>query len=184
MTETCWRCHKPAEDDSDLCESCDEESQHCAICDEQFWGDEPDCRHCATIDGDDDYVLFGCGSSEVPDSCHREPLFDFLEMLENYRPGIVREIRGPIERCELTTLLFGFDSLSFEHHPKAGSKYLVLPSVSSIDIREFATGDWEIGFVWIQSLDIEGTEAANELTVQWIDEWLSARALIPQWEFA
>ena len=188
-----WFPRKDVPSDSRMCESCEQEHDYCSVCREWF-GQYSECRHLNWVD---EVGMCGCGSYTDAED-HRDDFMALLSLLEPLeivtrawcdetekyleptRQPLLPEMRRRIAANDFWTQWHG----RYELHLCYGeSSFNSIYAISNQQFTAWDDGldgelrDESLGLAWLCSLD-DKSLAANQLTVQWIDEYPQASVLL------
>lgn len=162
--------------DNNLCEECDTDTVHCAVCDERQHYHYP-CRH---VFRDRNFEWCGSGAGE-PHAGQAQrikgALFRLLEaMPAGFAPDLRTAIRsGKFHTWMVAPLIGGGGLLEMHGMPdRDGRSMFHAWGDALIEIGEGEHAeDTEDAYHWLASLYDRRTPAANLLTVRWIDEFMA-----------
>jgi hypothetical protein len=168
---TCGWCGTETEiyRDTGRCEQCDIDIVHCSICDEDVHVDYR-CRH---VFKDDE--LDWTGSGAYTPSGHVKASFFLL--LRRMPECFARDLRAAIRAGKFHTwmvapIIGGGGSLYLR-----GVDGTVDYGARMIEIGEGERAeDCADGYRWLASLYDGDTPRANQMTIEWLDEWLGGAA--------
>lgn len=177
-TGTCDWCKAegPVFTDNSLCETCDNETVYCSICDERQHIDDL-CRH---ISRDEHYEWMGAGFQDAPSEHVKKALFKLFDVMPN---GFVPDLRIAIQSGRFHTwliapLIGGGGVMELHGMPARDGRNMVfewgdaLIGVGDSDDAEAARD----GYRWLVSLYDQDTPRANAATIEAIDAFLAERA--------
>ena len=172
--QTCRQCGDESQTLYDgLCEDCDSDVCRCSICDDEQWPD----NHCRHVFRGEDFEWRGSG-------VWLDPMLKgpFLCLLNRMPQGFPRALRKAILSQRFHTWLIapliGAGALLELHGmpDRKGQSMLFKWGESLIEIgRGPHAEETADGYHWLASLYDEKTPEANQLTVEWIDEYLATR---------
>jgi len=158
--------------DSSLCEDCDGDMIHCAICNENQHV-ESSCRH---VFRDANFEWTGSGGYPPSDDVKKS----FIRLIVSMPEGFVPDLRQAIATEKFHTWLVapiigpgGFLSLHGTVNNCVWGEQLL--TLGESDQAEIYTD----GYQWLASLYNDITPEANRITIGWIDEFVNSSAVVP-----